>query len=619
MNKKSLFRKIAYIVAIVLLLLPLFALGKPGTGLIGQLRTKHRIGQANLGKLDPTSESMRLATLGMKGVAATILWGRADYYKEEKYFDRFSATLNQISLLQPHFVSVWQFQAHNLGYNVSPEFEDYRQRYEWVKKGIDYMVRGTKFNDRKPILQYDLGQQYFGHKMGKADEKVQYRNLYRNDDEFHSYLKDQGLVGIDTTARGFDQKPDNWLTGKLWLNQATDLYQSGALIKKVPHLLFSYSPAWRMYYAEAIESEGVLDASASLAWKLGGEEWAQFGSRSLYQFGQGRDVTLLGIKEINNELTERKTQFDEISKEARPAAIADLRKDIDPEDLKVFDLPESERTQENYALYTSVMNRLTPTFQQIAAKLPPEQQAKLVKIATEMSTSEEFLKQVKSYRSQVNYDYWELRANLEQKDEAIKARRLVYEADKLIDEADVKGAVDLYDEAWVYWDWIFNRYPSMMTEEMGDDVQRALARYSKLVDEEVSESFPLNRFLEIRRFHNSDAFSSEATRLIEEIQRKVGELPDTPPVYVPSQGKEQPTSNASDVPAAVAPTPEAPAAEAPVAAEEPVVATSVPSEGDMEQAKSSPEASPSQASETEEKVQEAVARPPTLENPDSQN
>jgi len=601
MNKNSLFRKIAYIVAIVLLLLPLFALGKPETGLIGQLRTKHRIGQANLGKLDPASESMRLATLGMKGVAATILWGRADYYKEEKYFDRFSATLNQISLLQPHFVSVWQFQAHNMGYNVSPEFEDYHQRYEWVKKGIDYMVRGTKFNDRKPILQYDLGQQYFGHKLGKADEKIQYRNLFRNDDEFHGYLKDQGLVGIDTSARGFDQKPDNWLTGKLWLNQATDLYQSGALIKKVPHLLFSYSPAWRMYYAEAIESEGVLDASASLAWKLGGEEWAQFGSRSLYQFAQGRDVTLLGVTEIKNELADRKTKFEEFSSEARPAAVAELRSEIAEDDLKVFDLPESERTQENYALYTSVMNRLTPTVQQIAAKLPSDQQAKLVKIATEMSVSEEFLKQVNSYRSQVNYEYWQLRANLEQRDEAIKARRLIYDADKLIDEADVKGAVDLYNEAWVYWDWIFNRYPSMMTEEMGDDVQKALVRYSKLVDEELSESFPLNRFLEIRRFHNSDAFSSEATRLIEEIQQKVGELPDSPPVYDPAKAKQQSTPVVPDaVSAPVSPVKEA-------------------TDSQMDAAKpESPEPKPQEATSTESST-DAAARPPTLENPDSQN
>jgi hypothetical protein len=36
MNENSLLRKIAYVAAIVLLLVPLFALGRPGQGLIGR-------------------------------------------------------------------------------------------------------------------------------------------------------------------------------------------------------------------------------------------------------------------------------------------------------------------------------------------------------------------------------------------------------------------------------------------------------------------------------------------------------------------------------------------------------------------------------------------------------
>ncbi|MFN7629466.1 MAG: IRE (iron responsive element), partial [Pirellula sp.] len=218
MNNRSLGRKIVYILAIVALLLPLYYLGRPaskGEGKITEMRSRYRIGQADLGKLDPTSESMRLATLGMRGIASTILWIRADYYKEEKYFDRFSATLNQIALLQPHFISVWQHQAHNLSYNVSPEFEDFRQRYEWVKKGIDYLVKGTKFNTRKPILQYELGH-YVGNKLGKADEKRQYRDLFRNDNEFHQYFVEKGLNATSDDAMGPDRKPDNWLVGKLW-------------------------------------------------------------------------------------------------------------------------------------------------------------------------------------------------------------------------------------------------------------------------------------------------------------------------------------------------------------------------------------------------------------------
>jgi hypothetical protein len=204
-NNRSLSRKIIYILAMVALLFPLFYLGKPptkGSGKIAELRSRYSIGQADLGKLDPASESMKLATLGMRGIAASILWMQADHYKEEKYFDRFSATLNQIALLQPHMISVWQHQAHNLSYNVSPEFEDYRQRYEWVKKGIDYLVKGTKFNARKPILQYDLGQ-YVGAKMGKADEKLQ-----RNGIETIGQLAQCDPLWL---ARSFGPKTGAWL------------------------------------------------------------------------------------------------------------------------------------------------------------------------------------------------------------------------------------------------------------------------------------------------------------------------------------------------------------------------------------------------------------------------
>ena len=93
MNNRSLSRTIIYILAMVALLFPLFYLGKPptkGSGKIAELRSRYSIGQADLGKLDPASESMKLATLGMRGIAASILWMQADHYKEEKYFDRFS-------------------------------------------------------------------------------------------------------------------------------------------------------------------------------------------------------------------------------------------------------------------------------------------------------------------------------------------------------------------------------------------------------------------------------------------------------------------------------------------------------------------------------------------------
>ncbi len=601
MNKNSLFRKIAYIAAIVLLLGPLFALGRPNNGMIGQLRTKYKMGQANLGKLDPTSESMRLATLGMKGIASTILWLRADYYKEEKYFDRFSATLNQIALLQPHFISVWQHQAHNLSYNVAPEFEDYRQRYEWIKKGIDYLIRGTKYNDRKPILQYDLGH-YLGNKLGKADEHVQYRSLYKRDVEFHKYLRDQGLAGIETGALGYDQKPDNWLTGKLWFETAVALYEAGAAIKKSPHLLMSYGPLWHMYYAEAIESEGILDSSSRFAWKQAGAEWADFGTKSLYQFRQGTDLTLLSNTRALAEIAKLQKEFDEISVDAKVKAEQLLRKGIPAETLKLYDAPENERTGLDYEAYIILKSRLTPGFQQIAAQLPPTLQLKAIELGTKITFTKDFLREVDSYRGQVNYEYWELRAKAEQREDMVEARRLMYQADELINVADVKGALEAYEQAWKQWAQVFSRYPSMITEEVGDDVIKSLGRYKRLVESELDETFILEEFLQYRKAKEESSMGIDIGKKMEEMNARAQSLlaaearGEVVPGIDPAPPKNTPATDS---------VPVAPKADAPA---------KIPESGTvkLEEPKSQ------QPNGVEIKNEDLQVRPPTLENPDSQ-
>jgi len=118
-------------VGIAALLLPLSALSQPADsrsagGKLAQLRKEYQLSQANLGEIDPSSETMRLATLGLKPAAVTLLWDRANHYKKVEDWTNLSATLEQMTKLQPNFYSVWDFQAHNRSYNISDEFDDYR-------------------------------------------------------------------------------------------------------------------------------------------------------------------------------------------------------------------------------------------------------------------------------------------------------------------------------------------------------------------------------------------------------------------------------------------------------------------------------------------------------------
>ena len=197
-ERRSFYRKVAYGVAIAVLLFPLALLSSPASlndegGKLARLRNdpQHPLSQASLGEIDPASETMKMATLGLRGAAASVLWHKAHSFKKTEDWDNLGATLNQIAKLQPNYVSVWEYQAHNLSYNVSMEFDDYRQRYRWVKKGIEYLVDGTRYNRNHPKshsrLLWNVGW-FCGHKIGIADEHRLYRRLFRDDDDFHDLL-----------------------------------------------------------------------------------------------------------------------------------------------------------------------------------------------------------------------------------------------------------------------------------------------------------------------------------------------------------------------------------------------------------------------------------------------
>ena len=63
-------RKIVYACLIAALLLPLSWLSQPETtetkgGVLAQMRSEHQLSQAQLGEIDPASETIKLATLGI--------------------------------------------------------------------------------------------------------------------------------------------------------------------------------------------------------------------------------------------------------------------------------------------------------------------------------------------------------------------------------------------------------------------------------------------------------------------------------------------------------------------------------------------------------------------------
>ena len=295
-------RKVIYLVCMAVLLVPLSFISRPSTrrltdddvvredpgGWLSQMRKTHQLSQAELGEVDPASASLNLATLGMRGVAANILWSKALYYKKTEDFTNMKASLNQIAKLQPNFVSVWRFQSWDLAYNIAAEFDDYNHRYHWVKKGFDFLLRGLRYNRDEPLLLWNIGW-FFGHKIGRSDDRLQFRELYRHDDEFHKTLP----LEIDDTL-GPDGYPDNWLTAWIWYSRGQNVVERGIkpLRGKNP-LIFHSEPSMALiYHAIGVENDGYLDEKGQEAWRRAGESWKEYGNRTIRASGGQYEVRL---------------------------------------------------------------------------------------------------------------------------------------------------------------------------------------------------------------------------------------------------------------------------------------------------------------------------------------
>src|SRR5436305_8662156 len=107
-ERRTFWWKVGYIVAIVVLIVPLHMLSLPATrdstgGILAKIRNEYELAEANLGEIDASAETIKLATLGLRGVAVNILWEKANYYKKVEDWTGFGTVLEQIAKLQPHF------------------------------------------------------------------------------------------------------------------------------------------------------------------------------------------------------------------------------------------------------------------------------------------------------------------------------------------------------------------------------------------------------------------------------------------------------------------------------------------------------------------------------------
>ena len=290
-QQKSFIQKIVYLVVVCVLLVPLYLLGHPAKvemkagqqvldrgGKLAQIRDDEGLTESNIGRIDPAGSTVKLATFGLRGVAIALLWHRCQEYEKKKDWSNVIATAYQLTTLEPHFTTIWEFQGWKLAYNASAEFDDYRERYRWVIRGINFLTQGVEFNRQAPKLCKATGWT-ISQKIGIADENQQYRRLLREDEEF----------GERHNCK-LPYERDNWMLGRRWYAMGEDLVTKGVSIgKESDFLFFSHARLNLFNYAMWMRKDGcgysgsepIFGRQAIAAWQTALREWLEFGKMEL--------------------------------------------------------------------------------------------------------------------------------------------------------------------------------------------------------------------------------------------------------------------------------------------------------------------------------------------------
>ena len=480
------------LVGIAVLLVPLSALSQPADsaskgGKLAKLREQYGLSQANLGEVDPASESMRLATLGLKNVAVTLLWDRANHYKKVEDWTNLSAVLEQMTKLQPNFYSVWDFQAHNLSYNISVEFDDYHDRYAWVMKGIDFLRQGISYNLREPRLLGRMGW-FIGQKVGRSDEKKQFRRLFKADEDFHER---------DRPGRTLPER-DNWLVAREKYRAGQQIVDAGAPLKTTALIYHSEPMMTAVNYAKALEEDGTFGVAARDGWKLAGDEMRRF---SVREIPTTWDVPIrLGMREAELARADRLAvdmeqllpgQFKAMEESKRASLTADQKAAID--------VPPLERTDAQHADARAATEIVKVDWPMVVAEAPADVRLRAKELLRQWKEAKETAEIIDRYREIVNFNVWRATCEAEVTEPAIKAREATWRAEKDFENARLQPAKQAYEEAFAAWREVLDASPVLRADQITkDDINEVVDRYRKVLDqldEPFPKSFPLQEIL----------------------------------------------------------------------------------------------------------------------------
>ncbi|MEK6238753.1 MAG: hypothetical protein N2C14_28905, partial [Planctomycetales bacterium] len=382
-------------------------------------------------------------------------------------------------------LSVWRFQAWNISYNVSVEWDDYRDRYHWVMRGIDFLKEGAEVNDDDPSLLGDAGW-FISHKIGRSDEAQHFRRMFKEDEDFHG------------TLRLNEEERDNWRVGKAYYRKAERIIDDPTTNRRfrgtAPLIFFSRAPLCEFYFAQARQKEGIHGEKSIGYYETAEAEWSGTDPHD-QPFGEREFATSIGLVRMNHyesklaEVEKLRARMDAFLPKLREKIVAEKRAALKPKEREILDAKFEHLSDHQHGVKVKLMEYMKFTDVDVAKRIPKPNRAEAMRLAKRSEKLQLEAYWINRNRGIINFNYWRMRAKAEQTQDSLDARLEMYRGASLADDADLEKSRDAYELGMEHWRLMMDAYPLLEDDvSAADDLLTSVRRYKdKVLRHLVSE------------------------------------------------------------------------------------------------------------------------------------
>jgi hypothetical protein len=116
-------------------------------------------------------------------------------------------------------------------------------------------------------------------------------------------------------------------------------------------------------------------------------------------------------------------------------------------------------------------------------------------------------------RDVVNFVYWRMRAEVEQTDDMLTTRKLIYQGDRALADNELVAARNAYNQGFAGWRKVLDKFPAMGTDTAaGEDLMDMIRRYRRILSL-LDETFP-------EKFILQDIIDAHETRAVEQAKEE---------------------------------------------------------------------------------------------------